>query len=369
MFQFLFAGFLAVFCTYISQYDKRNLFLRFAFFIIWYIAAFQDSIGTDFSNYINLFDRIQRGEVSPALFRTDRDQVEVGWYILNKSIGKVFDTFYAVTPIVYAIILYPIYKLVKLSPKQYRWIAVFYFFFGVKWFIFDMTGQRQGVAIAFWSLLVFSLKDKQYSRAVIYTILGISFHNSFIYSLVMIPIIWVPFDKINVTKHRVKWIIFVTFLFTMGLFYVSKLVESIQLMATFIEGSANEEVYLRYIQEVQVHERSITNFIAGLILILFITIAYTSKKNSMKDVDLFFAVFIIIFVLEASIGNYGSLPRIFRYVGFLSLPAISFTAYYLKGTMRYLFIFYLLFSSLYSFNAIVHTEQYEAYLQYHTIFF
>ena len=183
MFIFLFAGLLAVFLAYQSQYKQWEFCLVWAFVIMWFIAAFQDCIGWDFKNYKDAFDGIMQGKIEPAFIRVDRDQIEIGYYLLCKGPGGLFGTFYTVTPIVYAIVLYPIYKLLKLAPSRWRWLAVFYFYFGVKWFLLDMSGQRQAVAIAFWILLVFALQEKRYIRAAIFVVLGIAFHNSFIYSL------------------------------------------------------------------------------------------------------------------------------------------------------------------------------------------
>lgn len=372
MIQFLLAGVLAVFLAYRSQFENKDKLLFWSFVVMWYIAAFQDCVGVDFSNYMSDFYLIQQGIVTPSLFRVDRDHIELGWYLLNKGIGSVFGTFYAVTPIVYAIILYPIYKLVKLVPPQYRWLSVLWFFFGIKWFLFEMSGQRQGLSMAFWILLVFALKDKKYFRAIIFFILGVSFHNSFIFAVFLILLTRLHYEKIDFSKRKGVWIVGAVGVFLLGFFFADRLVHGIRSLTFILSRVGNEDVYSGYFKELIVHDRSITNLISGILLLSFVVIAFASNKVKMFPVanaEMYYALFIIVFALESSIGSFGSLVRIFRYVGFFSLPAISITAYHLNKKMRFYYIAYIVFYTMYSFFTSIQTPQYMGYLDYHTIFF
>jgi len=283
--------------------------------------------------------------------------------------GGIFGTFYVVTPIAYAVILYPIYKLIKLVSPRWRWIAVFYFFFGVKYFLLDMSAIRQGMAIAFWILLVFALKEKKWWRSVIFVFLGIAFHNSFIYSLVLIPLALIPYHRIDFSRY--KWLIIVgsITLFSVGLLYVSELVETIQSAYVILESSQFEGTYSAYIKEVEVHDRSIAGFISGLLTLVFVVVAFVSKRETEKDCNVFFVIFILVYLLDSSVGSFGSLPRMLRFPGFFALPAISYTAEQLKGVFRQAFVVFIVFMTMYTFFTSIQTDQYLAYQHYHTIFY
>lgn len=372
---FLFAGILATLFAYLSSYysnskqSERNInWLFLSFFVMWFVASFQDCIGMDFANYKQLFNTIKQQDIASALFRTDRDQIEIGWYLLNKVLG-VFDTFYAVTPVTYFVILYPIYKLFAYIPKKWHWITVFFFFFGIKFFLFEMSGLRQGLAVSFWILMAFAIKEKKWVKAIVFIILGSSFHNSYIYSIAFIPLLLIPYEKINFGKKAFLWVVIFAGLFTFGLLYVSRLIGTVHSLAFIFEDAENEAVYSAYIEEVEVYSRSVTNFISGLIFVLFIAYAFTSRREPRKYSNMFFTLFLFTYILEASMGGFGSLPRMLRYTGIFALPAIGNTADNLKGGWRISYVFYLLLITLYSFFTAVRTDQFDSYLNYHTIFF
>lgn len=317
---------------------------------------------------------IMNGRVGYSFFRSDRDVVEIGWYFLNKGVGCFFGSFNAVMPIVYAIILYSVYKLFLYIPRQWQWVAVFFYYFGVKLFLFDMSGLRQGLAVAFWILLVLALKEKKIKASIIYALLGVSFHNSFIYSFAFIPLIYIPYERIDFGKLGVKVAIFIGIfvVFVVGYFIIPQLVDT---QTTALVSAMSEydesDVYTRYVREMESQQVRLSTLFFNSLLLIFVAIAVVSpaKDEKLQHENMFFMLYIFSFMLETFLGGFGTLPRMFRYPGFFAIPAIGITAYRLKGVLRYAFIFYMAFSTLYSFWATVHTEQFEAYLTYHTIFF
>lgn len=369
MIQFVFAGLLASFLAYLSQFDKKNYALILAMLVIWYIAAFQDCIGVDFISYKQEFEKIVNGRTSGSFFRTDRDDIEIGWFLLCKGIGSVFGTFYAVTCVSYAVMLYPVYKILMYVTPKFRWISVFFYYFSIKQFLFVMSGQRQGMAIAFFVLMILAIKNQKYIKAVIFALLGISLHNSFLYILAFVPLVFIPYDRIDFYKYKYFIITACIVLFFVGFFYVSQFIESIQAMTALLEDAENGDVYIGYLNEMETNQRSLTNFISGLLLLLFYVIGLCCGKRYTPYCYLFYVLFILSYILSASVGDFGSFPRMFSYIGFFAIPSIANTTHRLNGILRYMFVAYLIFIVMYSFVSAVHTAQYESYLSYHTIFF
>ena len=371
---FAFSGILATFLAYVAKNDKGRTSLFMCFFVMWFVASFQDCIGTDIIAYKEAFEKIMRGGMDFSFFRSDRDAIEIGWYLLNKGLGSLFGTFYAVMPVVYAVILYSVYKLLLYIPKQWMWVAVFFYYFGLKLFLFDMSGLRQGIAVAFWLLLVFSLKEKKYKASLVYALLGISFHNSFIFSIAFIPLIYIPYERIDFNRIGVKVAVFLAIIisFIVGYIYFPQLVDT-QTTALVSAMSEYDEsnVYTRYVMEMEGQQVRLSTMMFTFLLLIFVATAFvsSSKERKLPYENMFFVLYIISFLLESFLGGFGTLPRMFRYIGFFAIPAIGITAYRLKGVFRYSFIAYMALSTLYTFWASVHTEQFEAYLNYHTIFF
>lgn len=372
MFQFVAAGLLASLFAYLSYSQKKEWYLIFSFVILWYIAAFQDCIASDFIAYKDIFENISK--VKGIFLRNSglppKDGVEIGWYLLNRIIAFFTSNFYFVTPIVYGIIFYVFYQLIQYAPSKWRWVAIFYLYFTPGWMTSIMSAQRQSLAVAFWILLVIALLNKKYIKAAIFTILGISFHNSMLYSLPFLLLLLIPLDRINFNKHKVLWFSVFILCFFISYLYVQELVEGVSMLfGAFNSETAN--AYAHYIQELEQTDltRKWTTIIFRLILYVFIIWSFMFSEKQSTYENLFYILFIISFDLIGSMGGYGSFARIFRYIMFFSLPAISNTAFRLKKPARYVFIGYMIFSSLYSFNAAVHTEQFANYLNYHTIFF
>jgi len=373
MFQFVAAGLLASLFAYLSYSQKKEWYLIFSFVILWYIAAFQDCIASDFIAYKDIFENISK--VKGIFLRNSglppKDGVEIGWYLLNRIIAFFTSNFYFVTPIVYGIIFYVFYQLIQYAPSKWRWVAIFYLYFTPGWMTSIMSAQRQSLAVAFWILLVIALLNKKYIKAAIFTILGISFHNSMLFSLPFLLLLLIPLDRINFNKHKVLWFSVFILCFFISYLYVQELVEGVSMFFDSLDSEV-ANTYAFYIQELEQTNltRKWTTIIFKLILYVFIIWSFVfSKEKRTAYANLFYILFIISFDLIGSMGGYGSFARIFRYIMFFSLPAISNTAFRLKKPARYVFIGYMIFSSLYSFNAAVHTEQFANYLNYHTIFF
>ena len=373
MFQFIFAGFLATLLAYLSYKNKKDSYLVFALVIMWYIAAFQDCIASDFNAYKEWFDKIRQGRMGFSLIRTDRDNVEVGWYILNKTIGYFSSSFYAVSAIVYLFVFSVFYRLLKQCPSKWRWMAVFYLYFTHGWFTSIMSAERQTLAIAFWILLFFSLREKKYIKSMILAVLGYSFHNSFLYSIPFLLLMLIPFDRINFVKFRWGWLLTLIAIFLAVILSI----QSIQVELSLLFADLNEDVtnstdiYNRYVEEITNADlaQKTTTIISRLISFIFVVLALLSNNKRNTEYNLFFVYLLLSLILMGAFGSFGSFARIFRYPLFLSLPAISYTAQNLNKEMRLLFILYTVFITMYSLISAFHTEQFVNYLDYHTIFF
>jgi hypothetical protein len=191
-----------------------------------------------------------------------------------------------------------------------------------------------------------------------------------LYSLPFLLLLLLPLDKINFNRSRAIWFSIFIIIFFIGYLYVQELVEGVSMLFDSLDSEAVKS-YAYYIQELEQTDLTSkwTTIIFRLILYVFIIWSFIFSERKSANSSLFYILFIISYNLIGSMGGYGSFARIFRYIMFTSLPAVSNTAFRLNKPARYVFIGYMIFSSLYSFNAAVHTEQFANYLNYRTIFF
>lgn len=167
-----------------SQNQMSILIILFIF-IFTYWAGIRYGIGTDYYNYLNIFQGINSF--------SDYNYLEPGFRFIVTIVKKLgfseFSLFF-----VFAFILL-CFMLVGIKKNSKYPVFSIFIFMTVFYIGYVFNGLRQGIAM---SLLVFVLKDielKNFKKVFVYTILGMTIH----YSAVFI-IIGYFFNKIIIKK-------------------------------------------------------------------------------------------------------------------------------------------------------------------------
>lgn len=174
--------FVSTFFVYISDKGKgrleRQAFLLMAFLLIFIPSAFRFDIGTDFLNYIAIYNNLD----------TYGDRLEPGFYLLNQlfySIEANPQWIFISSAFIFSIVLFAAY------PIKGAWILHFAAV-SLLWFpSFNII--RQSLAIVFTLLATFCFFDKKYIHFFILSLIGVMFHFSAIFIttlgvLALIPI-------------------------------------------------------------------------------------------------------------------------------------------------------------------------------------
>lgn len=181
--------FSSLFCS-LSNVNSDGLkkVLYFNALLIFFFLALRYDFGNDYLAYYDLFNEFSVLTLDDALKYDGR--VELGWILLCmlfKPIG-----FFG---LVFALVFFQIYVLVKIifkyCPPGLYWFAIFIFVFLPDNMLINASAIRQSIAISFFLLMIDSILEKKYLKALFYFIAAYNFHTSIlIVVLFLIPIIF-----------------------------------------------------------------------------------------------------------------------------------------------------------------------------------
>lgn len=168
--------------------DGLKKVLYFNALLIFFFLALRYDFGNDYLTYYDLFNEFSVLTLDDALKYDGR--VELGWILLCmlfKPLG-----FFG---LVFALVFFQIYVLVKIifkyCPPDLYWFAIFIFVFIPDNMLINASAIRQSIAISFFLLMIDSILEKKYLKALFYLIAAYNFHTSIlIVVLFLIPIIF-----------------------------------------------------------------------------------------------------------------------------------------------------------------------------------
>ena len=159
-----------------SQRVSNIYFLNISFFFIFLLCALRDySVGRDIYGYIDVYEK---AGLFP-LMDTTWTYMESGYVILMQLCSSIELSNRTFLCIVYALILYPIYRTIKnYSQDPLLSVIIFVCF---QFFTFDLSGIRQGLATSF-CLMSLPYAKFQKKKDIIYfsglMLLAFLFHRS-----------------------------------------------------------------------------------------------------------------------------------------------------------------------------------------------
>jgi len=370
MILFLSAGLLAVLLAYFSQFKGQRGLLVLSLIIIVIIMGLQDAIGNDFSGYEDAFKEINTGRLTPGFFSSEKgDQyltIEFGWFYLNRFCAFIINDFHLVSVLVALLLCIAIYKVLIYVPSNYHWLAILLFYFSISHMILMMSALRQAFAVACFAMIVVYSFKKKIVMALLFVILGSSFHNSFIVSILFMLILFIPYNWFQRYKKIICLVLLISFAFIS--MYQGKLQENLieQALPAMSEDADRYSYYVENIAETSVS--TLASIFTFFVFSLTLFGLYRSCNKS-EMVILLYAV--LSYVALAFVGNNsGSFPRMFYYMTFFNIFASCITANHLRNPIiKAGFIVALFLTTGYSFITALTNIQYIRYLDYHTIFF
>ncbi|CAL2090693.1 conserved membrane hypothetical protein [Tenacibaculum sp. 190524A05c] len=199
---------------------------------ISFIVGYRYFVGVDWEGYVNDFN-----DFKLSLYKGFSSQYyEYGYYILTYFISEFNFGYEVLFSIVAYISWFFIFKSVHA-----RILPMFIFFlFADEYFFWSMNGVRQFAAISFWLISIRYIIKRNLVKFILYVFLGSLFHKSL---LVLIPIYYLPFNKL----YNKKWWIII-YLFTVLLANVEVFSNFLRKFILFLGDSISiVNRYVRYI--------------------------------------------------------------------------------------------------------------------------
>lgn len=159
----------STFCVWLSERGKGNLeryfFLGMAFFMVFVPAAIRYDVGTDYFNYVDIFEdsnRLEGYKYKEPLFYF------VNWFY--QSVGAHSQWIFATFAFIFTAVAFKAY------PRKKAWM-LHYAFFSMLWF-FSFNGVRQAIAVAFVFLALSYYFKQQRAWFFVLVLIGGLFHQS-----------------------------------------------------------------------------------------------------------------------------------------------------------------------------------------------
>ncbi|WP_148561847.1 EpsG family protein [Thiopseudomonas alkaliphila] len=178
----------------------RCLVIGVAFFLVFLPAAIRYDIGTDYLNYLEIYESgsyIDYKLKEPAFYF-------INWFL--DSIGAHFQWLFVVFSFIFTAVAFKAY------PRKNVWLLHF-LFFSMLWY-FSFNGIRQAMALSWCLLALFQFFDRKYVFFIVLTLIASTFHQSaLIFTLVGIACMVPLNDRIKTYLAPLVFIGFIAFTF------------------------------------------------------------------------------------------------------------------------------------------------------------
>lgn len=193
----------------------RKILLFIAFLIVFLPAALRYDIGTDYLNYLEIYNN--------RWFENYKSK-EPFFYFINwflKELDAHFQWMFATFAFIFTAVAFRAY------PKKDAWLLHF-LFFSMLWF-FSFNVMRQAVALAWCLLAIFYFFDKKYVWFFILTLIGSTFHQSALFIAAIGLAALIPLN-IRIKTHItplvfIGFIVFTYFSMNVVLVYIEQILQ------------------------------------------------------------------------------------------------------------------------------------------------
>lgn len=366
MFQFIFCGLLAAFFAYISHIKGNKHYLILSFCVIAYIMGLQDAVAIDFPGYEKNFELIMLGQKSYGFLsiegRHSEGEIEIGWYFLNRVLGSIIHSYHFVTLVACIFMCCIMYKMLQKVDSKWNWLSILYFYLVSMQFC--MSGIRQALAMMCFMMAAINVIERKWKHLILFSLLGMSFHNSYIVVLCALPLLLIPDDFI---EKYIKKVIFICIVAYLLVLLNSSSIRSILIQEFMSTMTENAGEYDHYFESILEAKSSFLNMAFRFLNFIFIVIAFYYAKAKERKLMLFF---LIAAYTIAVVGENSPLARINNYFTIFSIPAICIIPSVPKNkalcnAFVILTIIYIIKTTIDHANSYL----YIGYLDFHTIIF
>lgn len=184
--------FFGVFCVLINKTSKKLLYIFGA--ILMLLAFFRYGLGTDYFSYQYLYERLSKSIEVEYLYGLDNQ--EIGFRLMGaflKGMGIPFQIYISLIAIVQMVFIIKLCKRFSLSP-----VASLLLFFCFYYFVWTLSGLRQGLTLSIGSYYLLECVDKRKTLKIfIVSILLSLIHTS---AVVLIPLYVLSFIHWSKTR-------------------------------------------------------------------------------------------------------------------------------------------------------------------------
>ena len=227
---------IAIFLAFIAKYEKYKFCLHVAFILITIFLSVGFEWGNDVTTYQILYDRYIGSNVSLlniSILQEQNEKNEFGWVFLNILFEPL--GFYGFRAILFCFENYVIFRLVKnkVAPKWY-WLALVIYTINPNYMILSSSMMRQWLAMC---IIIFAFSFLEKKKVLIYLLLVLSASTIHRSSLICLPLVILPYIKMNLRRESLIWIIPVfAIYFISSSFVVNKVVSLLN----------SEDIYSNY---------------------------------------------------------------------------------------------------------------------------
>jgi|GEM_PF-2305882 len=228
----------------------------FCFLLLFVPSAIRYGIGTDYVNYLDIFNRIKAGgSYHPK---------EFGWEILNIFAGKFALPFQFVIAFASFFTILPFFK----TEKKHFFIIIVLFSCLYYLNSFNITRQVLAMSILWYAYL--NLLKKEYINAYVLVFLAAAFHNyALIFFVVFIAAQFLPLNK--------KRILIIFLVFVASYFVVTKYL--VPIFISFVYPGVTHEFYTENNISILATVKSIPRFLVLGFIVFFINEEQNEKRE------------------------------------------------------------------------------------------
>lgn len=346
-------GLFAMFFALMEGTGQIKYGLKISFGLIFLFLALRFNYGSDYKNYLALFQEINT--YNKINFFTNSFRVEPGWIFLNwicKPIG--FFGMTAVLALFNCTIYYRFIK--KYVPTNYYWFSIFLYIFNPVFMLTHSTAMRQSIAII---IFIFSI-DYIYKKNAIRYLLCIGaaalFHAS---ALILLPVYLLRFFNQNINK-KTAVIIFSIFL-------------SIFIFNDFFNFNINQFIVIFFKQYKIYGEHEIGKMGTGLgiafNIFLFLLVLYY-EKFQVNESSFIFKISILYFLIIPFLFIIDLVGRIGMYFNPVTIAVYPLILIKMKDTLlRTIILITLIIFTIFTFFQFFYSPLWHSsFMKYQTIF-
>jgi len=270
-----FLVFLFSFCyTYAKNSSAAVCFKIITFLLLFLPSALRYGIGTDYKNYVRIFNEIKDG--------VDVSRIEIGWYLLNKGcieLGVNVQWIFIISS------FFTVYYMIK-TPKKDFFVVIILFFCLFYLDSYNITRQCLTMAICWYAYLCFINEKKK--KCYFYVTISSLFHTSGLIILFCFFLI----DKLKVLRKKTVNIIIIGCFF---LSYTNILMTILCSLLSFTKYAVYFETFEYFNELSGGFGNSVTLLFRTIILLYIFNFFVYTKNDKENKIIIYFLIILELF--------------------------------------------------------------------------